>query len=227
MFALILPFLAPLAPAALAPGPQELDAAMAGMEARLEKMEAVDAALGRVQGVWGESLAAGNKPDPCADPAAASLVARSRVLGGAYRDAVQSSRAQLVRLEHLWAAPTVSPLLDDDDLSRADGLRRTVAEHTLIWLEAAAWQDRYLEPAARKCDVTLAKADGIAYPGARAVEEKPAAVAIVAIGGGTVCPANLPADGRVVLAPGGMACLGTATCSCTPVAVLPAAVLGP
>jgi hypothetical protein len=227
LFALVLVFLAPLAPAALAPGPHELDAAVAGMDARVARMEAIETALGRVQGAWAEKLAAGEKPDPCSDPAAASLVARSRALGRAYRDAVQSSRAQLTRLEYLWSAPTVSPLLDDDDLSRGEDLRRIVTEHTLVWLEAAAWQERFVDPTARRCDPDLAVAAGIAYAGAPAITQGPVPVAILALGGATVCPGAEPADGRVVVVPSGKACLGSSDCTCEPVDVLPAEVLGP
>ena len=126
-----------------------------------------------------------------------------------------------------WSAPTVSPLLDDDDLSRGEDLRRVVTEHTLVWLEAAAWQERFVDPTARRCAPELAVAPGIPYAGAPAITQGPVPVAILALGGATVCPGAEPADGRVVVVPEGKACLGAEDCSCEPLDVLPAQVLGP
>lgn len=218
---------APLS-ALIAPGPTELDEAVAEMHARVDRMDAVGDALARVQNAWGERMATGTPTDPCTDPAAASLAARSRVLGDAWRDGVQSSRAQLDRLERLWAAPTVVPLLDDADHDTADAFRATVDRHVRSWSEAAAWQSRIVEPAVRKCpDLALVPVEGLPYAGAPARRDDPVRVAVIAVGGGLICPAALPADGRVVVT-GGTACWDAGdACSCALEPVLPAAVLGP
>jgi hypothetical protein len=220
----VTPILFAVSPALLAPGPQELDAAVAEMHARVARMEALEVAVGRLQDAWGERLAAGGKLEPCKNAEAGSLVARSRVFGAAYRDAVQASRAELERLEYLWAAPTIVPLLDPNDLSGADALRSTVAEHVRIVLEAEAWQSRQVDPLV-KCEVHLGPEPGIAYTGAKSLANQHQ-VAIIGVGGGIVCPNNEPADGHVVLTDG-RACIGSLDCSCDPFRVNPGAVIGP
>jgi hypothetical protein len=222
---MLLPFLAPITAALLAPGPQELDAATVEMDARVRRMEAIGTALGRVQNAWGEELAAGEKPHPCDDADDASLVARSRAFGAAYRDAVQSARAQLQRLDRILAAPTILPLLDTRQTAYADGIRALVDQHVRIALESESWQSAHVDPTVKGCPIALDPVNGIAYTGAPSTAHG-AAVAIIGVGGGLVCPQAVPADGRVVVTDG-VACLGASDCSCEPQRVEVATVIGP
>lgn len=226
--AMWIPLTAPLVAALVAPGPAELRAGTTAMEDRLATADALAEATGRLHGTWGEMLARGAKPDPCADPSVGSLVARSRVFGQAYRDAVQDARAELDRLGRIEAAPTVEPLLDEADRTAFAGYRVRVEHNVSVWLEMAAWQRRFIEPAATKCAPVLAKTDGVAYFGAIVAGTEQRAVAVAAIGGSFVCPVGLPADGRVVVLPTGEGCLSAdASCGCTPAPQLPAAVMAP
>ncbi len=224
MGSFLAPFAAPLAAAWIAPGPQELQSETAEMNARLERAEVIQVALGRVHRAWGEAATLA-PVRPCEDPLASSWVARSRALGAAYRDSVQSSRAQLGRLEYLWASETVQPLLDADERAAADHFRGEVARHVRAWSEAAAWQALEIEPSARKCQHELVPTEGLPYTGALSASVS-RGVGILGVGGGKLCPMDVPADGFVV-APDGVACWGADTCLCTPIEVLPAAVLGP
>lgn len=217
---------APLGPAALAPGPQELRDAGQAMEQRLDAADAIGVALSRVHGRWAERELAAPRADPCADPDAVSLAARARALGRGYRDAVQSARVGLERLERLWAAPTIVPLLDPNARDAATVVRDRVARHVESYLEAASWQGLYVEPRVRACAVTLTPVAGLSWAGPTATDEELGSVAIIGIGGGTVCPTQDPADGRVVVV-NGAACYGDAGCRCAPEPVLPGAVLGP
>jgi hypothetical protein len=223
----LLPLVLPVHGALLAPGPKELERAMTSMYEDMARTDAIGTALGGIHGGFAERLVAKQTPLPCEEREAGLLVARARALGATYRDAVQSRRADLARLERLWASPTVAPLLDDDDLSAAADLRLQVHRHTLAWLEMSAWQARHVEPLARRCAPELSVTAGVGYAGPVAVGETTEWTAVFGVGGGFVCPGAHPADGQVVLLPGSLACYGTSECTCTLVPVLPAAVIGP
>ena len=226
MFGFFILIASPLDPGLLAPGPFELHQATVELGTRLSRADSVETSLGRVQNAWGEALASGSPPDPCTGAEAGSLVARSRAFGAVYRDAVQSSRAELDRLERIWVAPTVTPLLTVEDRAAADALRTRVATHTRAWLEMSAWQARFVEPATRKCPAQALTAHA-GIPSMQPVEGTSLPVAALTVGGGYICPTQDPADGRTVWLPDGLACWGGAECTCAPAVVLPGAVLGP
>ena len=209
-----------LAPSLLAPGPQELRAQMSTLRRHLEEADAVGRAEARIH----NALAQGPLPQGaaalCADDGSRSLLARSRVFGGAYRDLVQTARADAGRLRRLIAEPTLEPILRREQKQQADALLARVDEHVRRYREMAAWQLRYLEPALQRCKPELAAAPGL--PG-----ERFARTAVSGVGGGRICPGGAPADGTVVVLDEPRACYGVADCSCAPVAVEPGAVLGP
>jgi hypothetical protein len=95
------------------------------------------------------------------------------------------------------------------------------------WLERAAWQKAFVEPAFSRCAATLRAADGVTSEAARAPGEELLVVAVAGIGGGVICPSGIAADGRVVVLESPVACYGTKECDCALSAVLPGAVLGP
>jgi hypothetical protein len=208
----------------LAPGPRELALGEAELHARLQRADAISAALARLQNRIGEAYASGQAFRPCTVPGDASLVARTRVFGAAARDAVQSARAELDRMDVVWDAPTVVPLLDDADLSRASADRAHVVRLERAYLEAAAWQEQHVERRV-DCHVEVVPVPGLSYDGPVASDDPVLPVPIYAFGGGTVCPVGEPADGRVVLTDG-RACIAEVACECSPVRVLPGAVLG-
>ncbi len=212
--------------ALIAPGPVELASATDQLDERLARASAIAGAIGRLHATWGELLATGAKPDPCVDPVLGSLVARSRVFGAAYRDAVQDARVASDRLAYLHAAATLAPLLDESDRSAFARAEAEVEHDVAVYLELSAWQTRFVEPTARGCELGLARVDGLAWKGAVAVTD-PKAVAVLGFGGGYVCPGAVPADGRVVVVDG-LACVAAdASCGCAPAPVLPGAVLTP
>lgn len=209
----------------IAPGPFELSATLVELERRVHRAEVVGEAAERLQNQWGLARATG-QATPCeAGPAASALAARILVFGPAWRDDVQAARAEAERLAYLVVAPTVVPLLDPDTRSRVDrAVERT--EHEVSSYSAfAAWHQRYFLPSARGCELRIGPAAGIPNGAPAAPEELGSAVAIVAIGGGVVCPVGLPADGRVAVLPGPVACMGGDDCACDPLPVDPGAVL--
>lgn len=211
-------------PARLAPSPADLDAAFGELESRLVEAEALADATARLQNAWVESGAPGRPP--CSDPADAALVARAAAFGREWQAAAQAARASGDRLRPLLEAPTLAPLLEPVARARAEGLLARVDLDVARYAEASAWQGRYLTPASARCPAPLAPAAGLA----RSEPDLPGgapAVALAAVGGGRICPMDLPADGRVVVSPTGRACLGVSGCGCEPVLVLPGAVLGP
>lgn len=216
---LLLPLLlaAGPSPAELAPGPVELSEALKSLDERLDQAEAIGQALARVHNeVADKGLRSGT---PACDAPVVAVAARSVPLGLALRDATQSARAQATRLSRIAEAPTAAPVAEGPlaepiaaDLARVEVLEKR-------WAEVSAWQASYLNPLLRKCKPALTPGEGLG-------EATQGAVAVLAVGGRRVCPMDLPAEG-VVLAPEGKACVGDAGCDCKPLAVLPAAVLGP
>ncbi len=218
----------------LAPGPALLAEESAALERRLLAAEAVGEAVIRLQNRIGERLAAGAKV--CADPEARELVARVKPFGAAWRDAAQAARAQSERVEHLRQAPTLAPLLDDAERGRLERLHRRAEKTARLFLEARAWQRQHVEPqASRKgrgaetCPEVPSVGPGLApgEPATAASGDVEGAVAVIGIGGGRLCPANLPADGVAVLESPRACWDPDDTCTCKPEPVLPGAVLGP
>jgi hypothetical protein len=173
------------------------------------------------------------EPD-CTTPWLLDLGARSREFGRSYRDAVQSVRVQGRRVENLTVEPTVQPLLDAETNHRILKLLTRVDDLVRNYPEAASWQERYVEPLLEGCELTLAPAPGIPDaapvalrdPGAGATAARPKLVAVLAFGGGFLCPGAVPAAG-VMLVSGAICYSASETCSCEPVSVSPATVLGP
>ncbi len=218
---------APIPPMALvAPGPVELASATRDLDERLARASAVALAMGRLHATWGEALATGVTPDACGDLAFGSLAARSRAFGAAYRDAVQDARAATDRLAYLHEAATVAPLLDASDRAAFARSKAEAEHHVAVYLEMSAWQTRFVEPAARGCELSLDRVDGVAWTGAVAATDLRSA-AVLGVGGGYVCPGAVPADGSVVVVEGFACVAPDASCGCVPVPVLPAAVLTP
>jgi hypothetical protein len=209
----------------IAPGPAELTTTLVALEVRLDRAETVGEAAERLQNRWG-----GLRPDrhagPCqSDPDASALAARLLVFGPAWRDDVQSVRAAAARLEYLLVAPTVVPLLDPETWERVDHVRARTAREVAGYQAFAAWHQRFFLPSAHGCETGLAPAAGVGNSAPSAPEEVGRPVAVVGIGGGVVCPAGAPADGRVVVLPGPEACMGGPDCACEPLPVDPGAVL--
>lgn len=197
-------------PADLAPGPAELRHAEEALVELLALADAQARATFRLQEAW----TAGTRPqDAC----------RLRTFAEAWGRSAQSVRVRGQALERIAAAPTVVPLLDDADSARLEALSRRAADHEAAWLELVAWDSRSKLP---RCETPLAAAPGFPHPGVQAADDPVARVAIVATGGGWLCPEGVPADGRVVVLRGTTACVAPeATCGCTPQPALPGAVL--
>lgn len=203
----------------IAPGPDELRASINVGVDRLLLAEAIGSAVERLHNrVVDLSRALG--PKLCEDPEAAGVLSRADLFARAHRDAAQDLRAQSDRIARIAASPGLAAVVADErlaaELANLDARARHQAR---VHLEMAAWHRRYVAPKRAKCPSPVAPAPGL---GATA-----AIVAIAGVGGGTLCPMNVPADGRVVIARGGTACYGVRACDCLPLPVAAGAVLGP
>jgi len=240
----------------LAPGLVQANEAVERLERLTDEAEAIGTALFRVHNAFGEqraamAAAAAARPAPSASKAPAApkppsgpdcttpwlldLGARSRELGRAFRDAVQSTRVQGRRIENLTVEPTVQPLLDPETNHRVLSLLARVDDLVRSYPEAASWQEHYVEPLLAGCEPALVPAAGIADAAPAAAKDGGAAgsparksklIAILAFGGGWLCPGAVPAAG-VMLVSGEICYSASETCDCEPVEVSPATVLGP
>jgi hypothetical protein len=214
------------APADLAPGAGELEAARKRYDEVYAVAEATGVAVAQLQTTW--ALGAVPK-SPCGDLDRLSLGWRLERFGAAWREAVQALRTRSEELRVLRAAPTVSPLLLgaagvqlDEKLARADALVGR-------FLQTSAWQVAYVRPTLAACPITgEGLSPGVANLPLAARGEGEGLVAVVGRGDGFVCPGPIRGDDAVVLVAGGSACWAPdATCGCEPAPVFPGAVLGP
>ena len=109
MLSSLLALLFAVSPALLAPGPQELAEATSVLRRHLVEADAIARAEARIHNGLAGSLALGQPL--CGDDVSRSLLARSQAFGQAYRDAVQTARADAGRLRRLLAEPTLEPIL--------------------------------------------------------------------------------------------------------------------
>ncbi len=208
-------------PSALAPGFTELDAAVTTLKAQAVRAEASQVALERIHNRLAERLAAEGAV-LCEDP----TLARTSSLLAAWRASAQTARMDLARLRRVASSSTLAPVLDARARADLETLTARVDRQVPAWLEAAAWQSRFVDPVLERCQPVLAPGPGLPDPLA---PERPATgpVAVVGFGGGLVCPGDHPADGGVVVLPAPEACYGPVDCACFVEPVLPGAVLGP
>jgi hypothetical protein len=204
----------------LAPDVQQYETRLRLLEEKLVRAEAIHVALSRAQNQIAERLRSGIAP--CADAAGQNLVARTRALGPALRNATQSARAEHARVRALRESKTVSPLLGEPEQSKLDGLTERVKVATRRYLVALEWSRRFI-PAETRCLATLKTGPGLPAPDG-APSRGP--VAVIGTGSGQICPGQLPAEGVVVLERP-EACHADQVCACTPRPVLPGAVIGP
>lgn len=232
----------------LAPGLVQADAAIDRLERLVDEAEAIGTALFRVHNEFGEhraaiAAAAGSgsseasaaaTPADCTTPWLLDLGARSREFGRAFRDAVQSARVQGRRVENLTVEATVQPLIDPETNHRVLSLLARVDSLVRSYPEAASWQERYVEPKLLGCEPALVAAPGIEDPAPEAIADdrapsrprKARLTAVLAFGGGWLCPGAVPAAG-VMLVAGEICYSASEICDCEPAAVSPATVLGP
>ena len=216
-------------PALAAPKVSETASGVNILHNRLAVADALATALFRVQNNLAILRSRSTQVPGCDHAEAIDLALRAESLGPALRDATQAARAQADRVGLLLAAPTVQPLLDAALHYRATTLLDHSDELQLSYLEAAAWQARYAKSLTRRCDAELKPADGLRAEPTWTVstgDSSTGLVAVIALAGGWVCPGGFPGVGRPVIVRS-TACYGDVDCDCTPVPVLPAAVLGP
>lgn len=217
----------------LAPGLVQANDAFSRLERLTDEAEAIAAALFRVHNEFGEQRSAATTPPDCTTPWLLDLGARSREFGRASRDSVQSARMQAKRVESLSVEPTVQPLLDPETNHKVFTLLARVDDLVRRYPEAASWQKNYVEPLLVGCDAALVAAAGIpdAAPAAAPDDlslpvNKTKLVAVIAFGGGWLCPGAEPAAG-VMLVAGAVCYSANESCDCDPAMVPPATVLGP
>lgn len=244
-------------PSILAPGLVQANEAVHRLGHLTDEADAIATALFRVQNEFGEeraamAAAAARPPAPvaegspersrppagpdCKTPWLLDLGARSRELGRAFRDAVQSARVQGRRVENLTVEQTVQPLLDPETNHRVLKLLARVDDLVRSYPEAASWQENYVEPLLKGCEPALVPVAGIPDAAPAAAKDfdeaapmagrKSRLIAILAFGGGWLCPGAVPAAG-VMLVSGEVCYSDSESCDCEPVVVSPATVLGP
>ncbi|MFN2426287.1 MAG: hypothetical protein ABR587_07555 [Candidatus Binatia bacterium] len=240
----------------LAPGLVQAREALDRLDRLIDEAHAIGIALFRVHNEFGEQRAAmaaaaaarppanapKGPPPPkppaapdCTTPWLLDLGARSREFGRGFRDAVQSTRVQGRRVENITVEPTVQPLLDPETNHRITSLLARVDDLVRSYPEAASWQERYVEPLLKGCEPALVPAAGIPDAAPPAIKDgisaggpsrKPRLIAILAFGGGWLCPGAVPAAG-VMLVSGDVCYSASESCDCEPAGVSPATVLGP
>jgi hypothetical protein len=249
-------------PSILAPGLVQATEALDRLERLIDEADAIGTALFRIHNEFGgqrsamaAAAAAAKNPPPskakdkedkepaakpkaepdCTTPWLIDLGARSREFGRSYRDAVQSARVQGRRVENLTVEPTVQPLLDPETNHRVLKLLTRVDDLVRGYPEAASWQERYVEPLLKGCELPLAPAPGLPAPAPPALKDPGMAsgtsrqarlIAVLAFGGGYLCPGAVPAAG-VMLVSGAICYSPGESCACEPMSVSPATVLGP
>lgn len=220
----------------LAPGLVQANEALSRLDRLTNEAEAIGTALFRVHNEFGEKRAAAKDPPDCKTAWLLDLGARSREFGRAFRDAVQSARVQGRRVENLTVEQTVQPLLDPETNHKVLTLLARVDDLVRRFPEAATWQESYVEPLLKGCEPALVPAPGmpdvvpatpprgveVTDPGAR----KTPLIAIIAFGGGWLCPGAVEAAG-VMLVSGEICYSASESCDCEPAVVSPATVLGP
>ncbi|HYX93039.1 MAG TPA: hypothetical protein VE782_15840 [Myxococcaceae bacterium] len=204
----------------LAPDVQLYETRLRVLEDKLVRAEAIHVALSRMQNQLAERLKAGL--GPCADATGESLVARTRVLGPALRDAAQAARAELARVRALRESPTVAPLLGGPEQSRLDALTERVKSASRRYLVALEWNRRFI-PDESRCAARVQASPGLPAPDG-APNRGP--VAVIGAGGGHICPGQLRAEGVIVL-DRPEACYALQDCACSPKPVFPGAVIAP
>lgn len=225
-------------PSILAPGLIQARDAISRLERLTEEAEAIGTALFRVHNEFGEKRASTAVAPDCKTPWLLDLGWRSREFGRAFRDAVQSARVQARRVESLTVQQTVQPLLDPETNHKVLALLTRVDDLVRRFPEAASWQESYVEPLMKGCEPVPAPAPGLGDPvpplatpeaaaaGSAAPARKAPLVAVLAFGGGWLCPGAVPAAGVMLVA--GEICYSTSeTCDCEARTVSPATVLGP
>jgi len=223
-------------PSILAPSLHQATESIERLDRLTAEAEAVGTALFRIHNEIGEHRQHETARPQCETPWLKDLGGRAREFGSAFRDAVQSARMQATRVESLIVQPTVEPLLDPPTNHRVLALLERVDNLTRRYPEAWAWQQQFVEPLLEGCSVSLAPAAGFPAPAPEAAPESAAApaqarkreplIAILAIGGGWLCPGAVPAAG-VMLVEGKVCYSASEACGCDPVDVDPATVLGP
>ena len=213
-------------PAALAPGAPELLSAQATLADRLRTAQSVSEAVLALQTAW-TRLTPGKTA--CESTPRLELAWRIEHFGAAWREATQAAIAQSSRVQQLQQAPTVSPLITPDRQAELSELYRAIEKEKVVFLEASAWQSRYVRPVLTACPAwELTPTGGVESGKTITRDEDVLPVAVLALGDGYVCPGGQRAEGAVVLARSGRACWSeTAGCNCEVVPVLPGAVLGP
>lgn len=225
-----------IAPSDLAPGLIQARDAISRLERLTEEAEAIGVALFRLHNQFGEKRATAPAQTGCRTAWLVDLGFRTREFGRAFRDSVQGARMQAGRVEDLTVQQTVQPLLDPETTHKVATLLTRVDDLVRRYPESAAWQDKYVEPLMKGCASILMPAAGIgdpvaavtapgeapALPGAR----KGPMVAVLAFGGGFLCPGAVPAAG-VMLVAGEICYSATENCDCVAATVSPATVLGP
>lgn len=203
----------------LLPPPTSLHVRLVRARKELARAQAMATALVRIHNRWAELLATHTAPTSCEANPHLPLLRRSPLLLEAWRDAAQSARAEWARLERLAADRALQSVWTEDDRNELEHLRTEIAEQAPAWMEARAWQEQLVTPTLQRCPGAPTAGPGLG--------EMQQPVAVLGVGGGWICPGDIPAQQVVVVLDDPRACWGELDCACLAEPVLPGAVLGP
>lgn len=201
-----------------APTAAEVQTQHAAAEGAVRRAEAIGDAALLLQNALAPRRAEQQRLPVCKDPAVTSLVARLRLFGPAWRDAAQQARVEVARAADMATRAGGAG-------GGTEGLVARSAQQASRAAEADVWHRQYVESSFAECGPEVTAAPGIPRPGAVARGEVAPGIAVVGLGGGSLCPDYVPADGRVVVLSGREACVSRSACACTPEPVAPGAVL--
>lgn len=231
---LLVPLLIASSPGDLAPGILEVRASEAALTERLRATRAVATAVSRLQAEWTVRSPlvppkGREAPGPCDDAERVALGWRIERFGAAWREVTQATLAEAERLRRARGSPVASPLVDAAWGSRLDALLGEAETARAAFIEASAWQARFVRPVLAVCPAPeLAPFPGVAAALPEVRDSRPDPVAVLGFGEGVICPGGFPADTSVLLLEGARACWDAGpVCTCVAEPIHPGAVLGP
>lgn len=147
--------------------------------------------------------------------------------GAAWRESAQAVQAASARVRQMRGEPTVVPLVDGPWSERLAAIEAEAVRSKAAFIEASAWQARFVRPAIQACpQPPLSAAPGVEQYESLATGESAPLIAVLAPGDGYVCPGAARADGAVVLIDAAVGCWSSSpSCACDPAPIAPGAVL--
>jgi hypothetical protein len=190
------------------------------LDEAITETAAVLEAIARMHNTWTTLTPPGLRTSVCEEVPLATVGLRAEAFLAAAAPSLARLTTRLERHIATATAPTVAPLLHPDAPDELAERQATVARLQARLAEAAVWQTTHVSHRIRDCQPPDTSLRGIARD---PYAEGP--VAVLAAGGGVLCPPGVPADGRVVVMDGPACIASSAVCGCVGEPARPGAVL--